>query len=581
MDFKNTLDELRSFVQLEHQANLERLRETWSKPLAKKLLSGDTQRIARIKAIDKNHLELTLGDNESRFREGDMVCLHTGDAENSTFIRQATIDAEHDGEWLLRIYNQGLDVNLYAGSELYADADAMDLKVFFDKALDDIAESRRGREIILPLLAGVLDTGHIYPDTYDNAADAAEAAGLNEQQIDAVGKGVASRYVACIQGPPGTGKTKVISLIARLLVEEGQCVLLTSHTHMAINNALNKIHREGVPVVKVGSASSVRSLDSAIKRFDYGDDWHDRPDTGYVIGATPFATCTERLQNFAFDTVIFDEASQITVPLAIMAMRKAKRFVFVGDHKQLPPVVLSKSVLHTDCYSVFAALITQHPATSVMLRETYRMNEQLTHWPSKQYYGGELVSASASASRQFSLPRELHQHAEILSGDTAFVFVKSPASSMRTSNLPEAKFIADIIVAAIEAGLPVNEVGVVTPFRAQGKTIRNLLASRLGASASKKIVTDTVDRMQGQEREMIIVSMSATDRQFLNAIAPFFFQDERLNVAITRPKTKLILIGPELPADFAASIAGKGARDRVEAYRSLVSSAHICTMGAE
>ncbi|MBF4332987.1 helicase, partial [Vibrio anguillarum] len=134
-----------------------------------------------------------------------------------------------------------------------ADPDTMDLKPFYDKALDEIAESKRGREIVLPLLAGKLDTGFIFEDDYDEAADFAEECGLNEHQADAVGKAVSAKYLACIQGPPGTGKTKVISLITKLLVEQGQRVFMTSHTHMAINNALNKIAGENVPVIKVGA----------------------------------------------------------------------------------------------------------------------------------------------------------------------------------------------------------------------------------------------------------------------------------------------------------------------------------------
>jgi len=580
-DSRETLKELRSFVQAEHDANWEKLREIWAKPLGKKIMTGETQQITHLKIIDKSHLAATLGDNESRFREGDMICLHLGDAENSVFIRQAVVEAEHDGEWLLRIHNQQFDATQHLGDHFYADIDGMDLKLFFDKALDEIAESRLGREIVLPLLSGALNASEVYADDYDSAADAAEEAGLNEQQIDAIGKGVACRYVACIQGPPGTGKTKVISLIAKLLVKEGQSVLITSHTHMAINNALNKIHGEGIPVIKVGSAATTRALDTGIKRFEHGDDWHERPDNGYVIGATPFATCTERLQNFLFDTVIFDEASQITVPLAIMAMRKAKRYVFVGDHKQLPPVILSKSVLGKDCFSVFSKLITQNPETSVMLRTTYRMNQQLSRWPSEQYYGGELVSATFSSYRQLPLVSIPLRFTDILSPENSFIFIRSPASYMRTSNEREAKLVVDIILAAIEAGLPAEEIGIVTPFRRQGKMIRNLLASNLGIFSSKPIVTDTVERMQGQEREMIIVSLSATDPQFISAAAAFLFQHERLNVAITRPKTKLILIGPELPADFTSSISDKAVRHMVETYHSLTSAAHTCAPGCE
>lgn len=138
------------------------------------------------------------------------------------------------------------------------------------------------------------------------------------------------------------------------------------------------------------------NFDKSVKHFEYGDDWEHKPDSGYVIGATPFATCSSRLEQYDFDTVIFDEASQITLPLAIMAMRKAKRFIFVGDHKQLPPVVLSVSVLD-DC-SIFSRMISGNPDVSVMLSQTYRMCHALSSWYSQIYYSGRLVSAGTMLS---------------------------------------------------------------------------------------------------------------------------------------------------------------------------------------
>lgn len=295
---KEVLEGLRAFVKDEHEANLAKLIAIWEKPLSKKLEIGESQKIQSISVQDRKHLLITLGSSTSRFREGDMICIHHGDAMNESFIRQAMIEEEHEGEWLVQAnYDVNIirNLNLSEGNTCYADSDGMDLKPFFEKALDEIASSTNGRKTILPLLAGELDAHYIYTDNYDDAADIAEDVGLNDRQADAVGKGVAAKYLACIQGPPGTGKTKVISLIAKLLVEEGQRVLLTSHTHMAINNALNKVAKENTPTIKVGGGGATKGLDSAIQRYDHGADWSDRPDNGYVIGATPFAICSSRL----------------------------------------------------------------------------------------------------------------------------------------------------------------------------------------------------------------------------------------------------------------------------------------------
>lgn len=571
MTLKTVLDDLRQFVEDEQKASYEQMFEVWEKSIQQKIENGESQQIQSVERIDKDSLTLTLGDNESRLREGDMICLHLGEPMKKRYVAQATIEIEDEDEWLIRIGSVDAKSLAAIANGCYADPDTMDLKIFYDKALNEVADSRVGREVVLPLLADELNAGFIFEENYDDAADRAEAAGFNEQQIDAVAKGVAAKYLTCIQGPPGTGKTKVISLIAKLLVEEGQRVLLTSHTHMAINNALNKVAEEQVPVAKVGTYSRTRGLYKSIPQFEYGNNWSDRPDAGYVIGATPFATCSARLDTFQFDTVIFDEASQITLPLAVMAMRKAKRFVFVGDHKQLPPVVLSQSILGD--YSIFSRLISGNPEVSVMLNQTYRMCHALSRWPSEHYYQGRLVSTGPNADKLFSLLNVPQRYIDVLSEAHPFVFIKSPGLNKKYNNPDEAKLVVDILDNAVAAGLQADDVGIVTPFRSHAKSLKTQLM-RKGLFASGPIVTDTVERMQGQEREMIIISLCATDPQYIAAIAGFFFQPERLNVAITRPKTKLILIGPELDESFGSDFNNEKVLQSVDDYRSLINTAY-------
>ena len=571
MILKTVLDDLRQFVEDEQKANYEQLFEVWEKPIQQKLDSGESQHIKQVERLDKGYLILTLGENESRLREGDMLCLHLGDPKEKRYVGQATIEVEYEDEWLVRARDADAQALVAIAEGCYADPDTMDLKSFYVKALDEVAGSTIGLNVVLPLLADQLNTSFIFEENYDDAADKAEAAGLNEQQVDAVAKGVAAKYLACIQGPPGTGKTKVISLIAKLLVEDGHRVLLTSHTHMAINNALNKVAEEQVPVVKIGAQGCTKGLDKQIQHFEYGNNWNDRPEAGYVIGATPFATCSARLDTFQFDTVIFDEASQVTLPLAVMAMRKAKRFIFVGDHKQLPPVVLSDSILGN--YSIFSRLISGNPDVSVMLNQTYRMCRELSSWPSKHYYNGQLVSAGLNADRPFSLLSTPQKYADVLSEAHPFVFIKTPGINTKHFNQAEATLVVDIIENAVEAGLNAADIGVVTPFRSHAKALKSRLI-RKGLFASAPIVTDTVERMQGQEREMIIISLCASDPQYIAAIAAFFFQAERLNVAITRPKTKLILIGPELDESFGHDFNDETTIANIDDYRSLVDSAY-------
>lgn len=102
-------------------------------------------------------------------------------------------------------------------------------------------------------------------------------------------------------------------------------------------------------------------------------------------------------------------------------------------------------------------------------------------------------------------------------------------------------------------GVAPADIGIVTPYRAQGRAIRTLLTRHFGRELAQTIVADTVERMQGQERELIIVSLASGDEAFLGAVAEFFFQPERLNVSITRAMTKLIIIGPELAQGIECS----------------------------
>jgi DNA replication ATP-dependent helicase Dna2 len=538
------LSALYQLVHDEQQAAYHQLVTTWERPLPEKLQKGITQGFIR---LEHNSEPTTLwaypDDTESRFREGDLVCLHQGDALEP-LCRQLTFELEENDRWLLRGNRAVAVFDDYTEGACYADPDAMDLTGFYEQTLEDISTSATGRQTLLPLFSGQLDIEFDEEDMVE-ATDAARAEGCNDKQAEGVGWAHGARHVACIQGPPGTGKTRVLALIARLAVARGERILMTSHTHMAINNALNKIHVQGVPVVKIGRATQRKGLDSAIPNFEGLDGWEDRPTDGYVVGATPFATCTSRLENYTFDTILFDEASQITVPLALMAMRKGRRFIFIGDQRQLPPVLLSRSVLDKGAHSVFSRLTSREAEHLVMLDETYRMNRWLTDWPSRAFYGGALRAVGKNRERRLDLRDIPPRFSAVLAGDSPAVFIPTPDASARTKNRKEAELAADLCEAIVAGGLPLAEIGIVSPYRAQGRILRNLLAGRFGHEAARQVVADTVERMQGQEREIIILSLTTGDKAFLGAVAGFFFQPERLNVSITRAMTKLIVIGPE------------------------------------
>lgn len=567
------LAELLAFVRDEQAVNDRRRLAIWERPLRHKLESGWTQPFSRLEPTDNpDVLRAYLADGESRFREGDLLVLHGGDPLDAALARQLRLETDAGDHWQLQGQQVAAALRAQDGA-CYADPDAMDLTPYYERAIHEIGESPIGERVVLPLLIGTLH-GSIIPAEQDDAEREARRLGFNPRQAQAIGLGFAADPIACIQGPPGTGKTRVLAHVVRRLVARGARVLVTSHTHMAIHNALNAIHGLGIATVKIGSDHRRLGLDASIPSCPSFGEWSTRPPggdvghAGYVVGATPFATCTSRLEHIEFDVVVFDESSQVTVPLALMAMRAGRRYVFVGDQKQLPPVTVSRSVLSRDAFSVFARLTSRHAFHTVMLTETYRMNQWLTAWPSRAYYDGELTAAGVNSDRRLPIRRVEARLAAVLDPEASGVFIPTLDRAARTLNTRDAELVVDLCTAAIDAGIAACEIGVVTPYRTQGRAVRTLLAKRLGGLTSRDIVADTVERMQGQGRELVIVSMATGDAAFLARVADFFFQPERLNVSITRAKTKLIVIGP--PPESLPRPDDPAIRPWVAAYADLI-----------
>ncbi len=569
--YQRLLEQLVGFVYQERDVATARRLASWERPMRDKLKAGVAQQFTRLEpGPEANLIRAWPAKGESRFREGDQLCLHRGSPFADPVARQLTFEAEDEHCWILRGRKAAAILADFGPGPCYAEEDAIDLTSMFTQALNEVAHSSHASSVILPLLEGKLAFEYDARDD-DEAQRLATAQGLNARQAEAVARAYSAHHVACIQGPPGTGKTKVLALAVSMMAARGERVLVTSHTHTAINHALVKIAALGAATVKIGGIDQLRGLDSRVERAERFDQWETRPASGgYVVGATPFASCTARLAQIRFDTVVFDEASQITVPLALMAMRCGKRFVFIGDQRQLPPVVLSASVLN-GAASVFARL-TSGNEDGVMLRETYRMNRWLTAWPSRSFYDGELTAAGPNAERTLalSLGGDTSFAATILQADASAVFIPTLNLAARAQNLADAALVADLCACAHAGGLALAQIGIVTPYRAQGRAIRTLLSERFGAKNARAIVADTVERMQGQEREIIIVSLATGDLSYLAAVASFFFQRERLNVSVTRAMTKLIIIGPEIPAQFSSD-EPELARD-IGLYRELLAS---------
>ncbi len=357
----------------------------------------------------------------------------------------------------------------------------------------------------------------------------------NEAQNKAVSMAVGAEDCALIHGPPGTGKTYTIAHAVEAMVSRGERVLLSAFTNRAVDNALEAVleHADLEPerVVRVGSESGIREdmLPYQLERSGDPEELLARLEGAQLVAATTASCGSRTMKEQSFDVALVDEAAQLTEPGAYAAIELAERFVLVGDHQQLPPVVRAETDLSR---SLFERLVDCHPEAGVMLDRQYRMNQRIQAFSSKEFYDNTLRPATPEvAARTLDdlegvsrerLPSELRDPVS---------FVAVEGDSERYTDAVEADRIAELIQQYERAGLERSDIGVIAPFRAQ--------VSKIAAQVPDEVTVDTVDRFQGSSQELIIISFVATDR----LEGPIFEDYRRINVALTRPKRALVLVG--------------------------------------
>jgi DNA replication ATP-dependent helicase Dna2 len=397
---------------------------------------------------------------------------------------------------------------------------------------------------VIPLLTGEAEDG-VDAEEFDGVhGELTDAGKWEEQQTDAIAACVAAPWHRLVQGPPGTGKTHVLAEVVRRLVEKGERVFLTSLTHRAIDHALHGVARA------LGGSSRCARIGVPMHRGpdelpiygDFGSCPLAGRSGGYVVAATPFVL-SSRIKGVDFDTVVIDEAGQVMVPLAVMAMVRARKFLFFGDDCQLGPVVQSLSRREARETGIFQKLQRHDP---VRLNVTYRLNETLAHWPSENFYHGDLTPAPPAAQRRLAwqAPAGLDPWiAQVLDPAHALTWLAVKHHGALTTSPDEAGAAAEVLEALTAGGVRHGEIAVVVPFRLQARRLRK----RLRGDAWRHVVIDTVERMQGQEREVVLLSLTGSDLPSLQRIGDFFFDPRRLTVAATRARTKLVILAsPDL-----------------------------------
>ncbi|WBW74715.1 DNA polymerase alpha-associated DNA helicase A [Schizosaccharomyces osmophilus] len=417
---------------------------------------------------------------------------------------------------------------------------------------------------------------------------------LNDGQKEAVRFSLGVQELALIHGPPGTGKTHTLVEIIRQLVKKGKRVLVSGASNLSVDNIVDRISQYGIPMVRLGHPARLlpsvlnHSLDflsrsgncgevingisedidielNKIRKTKSGKERREiykhvrelRKDyrryesqnvseclrTSDIVFCTLHGAGSRQLRNEKFDVVIIDEASQALEPQCWIALLGAKKAILAGDHMQLSPNLQTKNPY----FSMFERLLKiQGDKVKRFLNIQYRMHELINRFPSNTFYEGKLIPAPAVAKRLLmDLPyveeTELTD-APIYFYDTDGNYQEDGDKDMGTtlyqdskSNKWEAQIVCHHVSELLSAGLKEEDMAIVTPYNAQVALIRSMLKLR-----GIEVEMGSVDRVQGREKEAIIFSLVRSN-DFREV--GFLAEKKRLNVAITRPKRQLCVVG--------------------------------------
>ena len=417
------------------------------------------------------------------------------------------------------------------------------------------------REAVPALCQGLINpTGDPkMPGPYDRVVDnVTNMHGLNNSQRDAM-KAALERKLTLIQGPPGTGKTHTSVAIVRGMLEIGHGpVLCTSDSNTAVDNMVEGLAKAGVNVIRLGRPEAVRpdlaryQIENAIPPGATKHEAYEAQLRAVRYAQAVCATCSgsgsDFLDRINFSAVMLDEASQVTEPMSLVPLANGcQQLVLVGDHKQLPPTVVSREAeLAGMTLSLFDRLV-RAGVKPYLLDTQFRMHPALSYFPSTSFYNGLVKSGTPAAMRPapkgFPWPIP----------SVPIAFLPTPQDALETTdnmsynNKAEAEQVMNVLVGLLAAGeLRPCHIGIVTPYAAQVKLIRSYLRSRGVRTGIDKetgeagIEVSSVDGYQGREKELMIVSTVRANN--LNTIG-FVADARRCNVTLTRARRGVIVIG--------------------------------------
>lgn len=418
---------------------------------------------------------------------------------------------------------------------------------------------------------------------------------LNPSQQDAVRHALAANDLAIIHGPPGTGKTTTVVEVIRLLVARGHRVLACAPSNTAVDNLLERMLAIGESAVRLGHPARVsedlrqHSLDALAGRHEAMMIVHQmmreaeqierradrytrsRPPHGHrgqqrqearelkrearilekqvildvlkdarVICATT-AVDDSLLGDLQFDVLVIDEACQSVEPGCWVPLARANRIILAGDHLQLPPTILSDAAKQEGfAVSMMERLVNHYgDAVTRQLTVQYRMHESIMGFSSSHFYGNSLI---ADASVRAHVLSDLPSIQSKLASDAPVTFIDTAGTGWQEElepeglskrNVEEGRLVLRQVNTLIEAGLSPDDIAVIAPYAAQVRWLRE-------HSVFSRLEIDTVDGFQGREKEAVVISLVRS-----NTIGEIGFLSDarRMNVALTRAKRKLIIVG--------------------------------------
>jgi ATP-dependent RNA/DNA helicase IGHMBP2 len=424
---------------------------------------------------------------------------------------------------------------------------------------------------------------------------------LNEYQQLAVNRICAANELAIVHGPPGTGKTTtLVHAIKAMLQQDPRPILVVAPSNTAVDLITEKLSGSGLIVVRLGNPARISddlqslSLDSKMAKHNsmkavkglkkqaaefrnlahkykrkFGrseqeqrkalfNEAHkilkeveaiERYVMDQVLGEAKVITATlvgaghSSIRNINFHTLVIDEAAQALEPGCWIPILKASKVVFAGDHFQLPPtiksIVAAKKGFGT---TLFEKCIAAHPEAAVLLQEQYRMHKSIMTYPSQAFYEGKLI-----ANRKVS-------EALLFPGDNPLQFIDTAGCGFdenvegtSLSNIEEAMFLLkhlnDYLTTLNTQQNPpaTTTIGIISPYQQQIKVIKALIAEDQALQAHQQnLRVSTIDGFQGQERDVIYISLTRSNAE---RNVGFLSDTRRMNVAMTRAKKKLVIIG--------------------------------------